>query len=122
MFAGIGSSDRYSAYNAVPLERRQICWAHLKRDFTRIAERTGVAGDLGQALLAQQKLLFEHWHRVRDGTLTRSEFATIVKPIQQQIHTLLLEGSNYPITKGEKTPLAKTVRTCQRLLTVEPAL
>lgn len=121
MFAGIVSSDRYSAYNEVPLEQRQICWAHLKRDFTRIAERTGIAGDLGQALLAQQKLLFEHWHRVRDGTLTRSEFATIVEPIQQQIYTLLLEGSNYPIAQSEKTPLAKTVRTCQRLLTVEPA-
>lgn len=120
-FAGIVSSDRYSAYNQVPLEQRQICWAHLKRDFTRIAERTGVAGELGQALLAQQKLLFEHWHRVRDGTLTRSEFATLVLPIQQQIHTVLLEGSNYRIAQREKTPLAKTVRTCHRLLAVEPA-
>ena len=27
-----------------------------------------------------------------------------------------------PIAKGEKTPLAKTVRTCRKLLTVEPAL
>jgi transposase len=120
-FAGIVGSDRYSAYNEVPLERRQLCWAHLKRDFTRIAERKGVAGDLGQALLAQQQLLFEQWHRVRDGTLTRSEFATIVESIQQQIHTLLLEGSNYPIARGDKTSLAKTVRTCQRLLAVEPA-
>jgi transposase len=121
-FTGIVSSDRYSAYNEVPLEQRQICWAHLKRDFTRIAERTGVAGELGQALLAQQKVLFEHWHRVRDGTLTRSEFATLVVPIQQQIHTLLSEGANYPLAQGEKTLLAKTVRTCIRLLAVEPAL
>lgn len=121
-FGGIVSSDRYSAYNEVPIEQRQICWAHLKRDFTRIAERIGVAGVLGQALLAQQKLLFEHWHRVRDGTLSRDEFATLVAPIRAQLHILLTEGANYPIGKGEKTPLAKTVRTCARLLTLEPAL
>ena len=121
-FEGIVSSDRYSAYNEVPMQRRQVGWAHLKRDFTRISERTGVAGELGQALLAQQKLLFESWHRVRDGTLTRCEFATLVTPIRHQIHTLLTQGSNYAIAQGEKTPLAKTVRTCARLLTVEPAL
>jgi transposase len=118
-FNGIVSSDRFSAYNGLNLEKRQLCWAHLKRDFTRIAERTG---ELGEALLEQQKLLFEQWYRVRDGTLTRSEFITNVAPIQQQIHILLTEGASYAIGKGEKTPLAKTVRTCQQLLKVESAL
>lgn len=121
-FGGIVSSDRFSAYTPLNLEQRQICWAHLKRDFTRIAERPGVAGELGQALLAQQKLLFEHWYRVRDGTLGRPEFISVVSPIRQQIRTLLEEGAGYAISKGEKTPLAKTVRTCQQLLKVESAL
>lgn len=121
-FNGIISSDRFSAYNGLNLERRQVCWAHLKRDFTRIAERSGVAGELGRALLAQQKVLFEVWYRVRDGTLSRSEFITGVAPIQQQVHTLLEEGAGYDIAKAEKTPLAKTVRTCRQLLKVESAL
>jgi hypothetical protein len=121
-FNGIVSSDRFSAYNSLKLEQRQICWAHLKRDFTRIAERSGVAGKLGQALLEQQKLLFEQWYRVRDGTLTRPEFSRVVAPIQQRIHTLLEEGATHAISKGEKTPLAKTVRTCQQLLKVEAAM
>lgn len=121
-FNGIVSSDRFSAYNPLRLEQRQLCWAHLKRDFTRIAQRTGVAGELGQALLEQQKLLFEQWYRVRDGTLGRTEFITIVAVIQQRIHTLLEEGAAYAISKGEKTPLAKTVRTCQQLLKVEAAM
>jgi transposase len=67
-------------------------------------------------------LLFEQWYRVRDGTLTRTEFMTVVAPIQQRIRTLLEEGAGYAISKGEKTPLAKTVRTCQQLLKVEAAM
>lgn len=121
LFDGIVSSDRFSAYNQLALESRQICWAHLKRDFTRIAQRPGAAGALGESLLEQQKLLFEYWYRVRDGTLSRNEFIGIVAPIQQQIHTLLEQGTSYAIGKDEKTPLAKTVRTCRQLLKVESA-
>lgn len=120
-FNGIVSSDRFSAYHIVNLEVRQVCWAHLKRDFTRMAERSGVAGALGKALLEQQELLFEQWYRVRDGTLTHNSFISVVAPIQHQIHTLLSEGAGYPIGKNEKTPLAKTVRTCKQLLKVESA-
>lgn len=121
-FNGIVSSDRFSAYNPLNLEQRQICWAHLKRDFTRIAQRSGVAGELGQALLEQQKLLFEQWYRVRDGTFSRTEFITVVAPMQQHIRALLAAGAAYAIGKGETTPLAKTVRTCQQLLKVEAAM
>lgn len=121
-FNGIVNSDRFSAYGRLDLEKRQLCWAHLKRDFTRIAERSGVSGELGRALLSQQKLLFELWYRVRDGTLSRREFVTLVVPIQQQVHILIEEGAGYDIADGEKTPLAKTVRTCQQLLKVESAL
>lgn len=121
-FSGIVNSDRFSAYTWLEIKERQVCWAHLKRDFTRIAERAGVSGEWGRALLAQQKLLFEQWHRVRDGTLSRTEFRTAVIPIQQQVHSLLSQGAGYDITLQEKTPLAKTVRTCQQLLKVEPAL
>lgn len=81
-----------------------------------------MAGELGKALLEQQRVLFEQWYRVRDGTLSRAEFIAAVVPIQQQVHHLLLEGAGYDIAKSEKTPLAKTVRTCQQLLKVEAAL
>lgn len=121
-FAGIVNSDRFSAYQWLEVKGRQICWAHLKRDFTQIAERSGISRELGKALLAQEKLLFEQWYRVRDGTMSRTEFITVVAPIQQQIHTLLSEGAAYDIAASEKTPLAKTVRTCQQLLKVEAAL
>lgn len=121
-FQGILNSDRYSAYNWVDVDQRQLCWAHLKREFTKISERTGVSRQLGRDLLAQQKKLFRLWHRVRDGTRSRTQFQSLVLPIQERVIRLLEQGADYQIGSREKTPLAKTVRTCRQLLKVEPAL
>ena len=46
-FTGIVTSDRYSVYKGVRVERRQVCWAHLIRDFQRIVERSGVFKGIG---------------------------------------------------------------------------
>lgn len=121
-FAGILTSDRYGAYNWVNIERRQLCWAHLKREFVKISERLGVSKELGNKLLQQQENLFELWQRVRDGTLARGDFVELSKPIRAQIISLLQQAANYEITSKEKTPLAKTVRTCRQLLSVESAM
>lgn len=121
-FSGILNSDRYAAYNWVGLEQRQLCWAHLKREFIKISERPGVSAELGTALVKQLELLFELWHRVRDGTLKRCEFQLLVEPIRNSIKSSLQEAADYEIGSQEKTPLAKTIRTCRQILKVEPAL
>ena len=46
-FAGILVTDRYSAYNWYPVRWRQLCWAHLLRDFERCATRGGLSGARG---------------------------------------------------------------------------
>ena len=51
-------SDRYAGYNYLALEQRQVCWAHLLRDFERIAGRSALAGQIGKRLLAYGFLLF----------------------------------------------------------------
>ena len=121
-FSGILTSDRHGAYNWVDLERRQLCWAHLRREFIKISERPGVSEELGTALVKQQEKLFELWHRVRDGTLKRCEFQLLVQEIRATVNSTLTEADSYSIGPQEKTPLAKTVRTCRQLLKVEPAL
>src|SRR5207344_557739 len=52
-FAGILVTDRYSAYNWYPVRWRQVCWAHLLRDFTAMRDRGGASAELGAALLVQ---------------------------------------------------------------------
>jgi len=121
-FPGIVTSDRYSAYRWIEVSQWQVCWAHLKRDFTAMAERTGVSREIGEALLRRQRRLFRWWHRVRDGTLSRPDFIELVNPLRAGVKAELEAATALPIAKAEKTPLAKTIRTCQQLLQVEPAL
>lgn len=121
-FAGVLISDRYSSYNWVDIEQRQLCWAHLRRDFIKISERPGVAKELGTALVKQQEKLFALWHLFRDGTLPRCDFVSLVKDIRLDIKVLLQEAADYEIAPHEKTPLAQTARTCRQLLNVEPAM
>ncbi|MDO9201805.1 MAG: IS66 family transposase, partial [Hydrogenophaga sp.] len=49
---GVIVSDRYAGYHFIDLQQRQVCWAHLLRDFARIAARPGQAGVIGQRLQA----------------------------------------------------------------------
>jgi hypothetical protein len=49
-FPGIVTSDRYSAYRWTEVSRWQVCWAHLKRDFTAMAERSGVSREIGNEI------------------------------------------------------------------------
>ena len=37
-YSGTVISDRFSAYKCLPVERRAICWSHLKRDFQSFAD------------------------------------------------------------------------------------
>lgn len=113
-FAGYLVSDRWSGYSWVELRRRQVCWAHLKRDFQKIADAQGDLARIGQSLLEQTQRLFKLWHRVRDGTLKRSSFATYASAIRGEIRALLEQG----LVCAD----AMTAGMCQKILSVEPAM
>lgn len=121
-FSGILNSDRYASYNWVSLEQRQLCWAHLKREFIKISERPGVCQQIGEDLLKWEEELFKLWYQVRDGTLKRCEFQLLVQSIRNSLKSCLEEAANYEVGSKENTPFAKTVRTCRQILKVEPAL
>ncbi len=97
-FRGILVSDRFKSYGFVGMRRRQVCWAHLERDFTALAEaRDGSFAQVaGAALIVQIELLWKAWHQARDGTLTRAQFQRAMKPIQTRIRSLLREGARSP--------------------------
>lgn len=121
-FAGRLVSDRWGGYNWVRLLWRQLCWAHLKREFTKMAERGGPSQRIGEALLEQEALLFAYWHRVRDGTLAWSTFQKYAREIRRRIKAILAEGADYCPAKGEHSARARTARTCRDLLKMEPAM
>ena len=45
--SAVVTTDRYASYAFLDPEQRQICWAHLLRDFNRIGQRAGLAGPIG---------------------------------------------------------------------------
>ncbi len=57
----IVTSDRWWAYSHLPLSRRQICWAHLRRDFTAHAEGLALEKELGELGLHVCERLFWAW-------------------------------------------------------------
>jgi transposase len=113
-FAGIVGSDRWSGYNWVEGERRQLCWAHLLRDFAAFVARGGELARIGQALLDEAKRLFEWWYRVRDGTLSREEFQAQTEGVQVRVGERLREGM--------ACAHAKTAGTCRKILEREESL
>lgn len=108
----IVTSDRWSAYKGLPLSRRQVCWAHLRRDFQAMIDRG--QQELGRKLLRLSDEMFDCWHRVRDGTMTRRSFRCRVVAWRVELELWL--------KRGQAGPCAQTAATCRELLALEPAL
>jgi len=112
--SGILVTDRYSAYNWYPVRWRQLCWAHLLRDFEAMRARGGCSEEIGDALLAQAHQMFAWWHRVREGTLQRSTFRSYMTPLRREVERLLDVGS--------RCGVPKTAGTCRDILKRRQAL
>src|SRR5215211_1947304 len=113
-FSGILVTDRYSAYNGYPVRWRQVCWAHLLRDFEAMRGRGGRSEEIGDALMAQAHQMFAWWHQVREGTLKRSTFRSYMSPLRREVERLLEAGSQCGVPK--------TTGTCQDILKRREAL
>jgi len=113
-FKGILGSDRWSGYNWVEAIRRQLCWAHLIRDFQGMEDRRDAGTQYGTGLLAAAEKMFEWWSQVRDGKLTRQEFQSNMVPVRDEIISLLREA--------EVCAAAKTAGMAAKILKVKEAL
>jgi transposase len=112
---GIVTSDRWWAYNHLPLTRRQLCWSHLRRDFTAHAEGLAAERDFGEAGLVLCERVFWAWE-VFQHTGDRRELQHTIRRLQ---HTYK------PIIRGYATKRARN-RHCRgiarNLLKAWPAL
>ena len=111
---GILHSDRWHVYRQVPEERRQLCWAHLKRDFQKIVDCGGPSVFVGRRGLRIVKEVFAAWHAFQGGKVTRRKLVALIEPLQRRLSKALVEGG-----LGEDTRVAKF---CENVLTLEFAL
>jgi transposase len=110
---GVVSSDRWSAYSRLKLGLRQLCWAHLKRDFQKLVDRGGPAREYGERGLAVVGVLFHEWHLFRGGG-SRAALQRELAPIREAMRDWLEEGA--------RCRDQKAAALCGNLLDVEPAL
>jgi transposase len=101
-------SDRFPGYEWIKVKSRQVCWAHLRRDFQAMIDRDAGGEDIGRQLLWQSNKLFESWHKVRDGTIQRSTFLQTAAWLRPMVRLSLERGS--------RCACAKTAATCGELL------
>jgi transposase len=78
----IVTSDRWRAYTHLPLARRQLCWAHLRRDFTAHAEGLAAEREFGEAGLELCERVFWAWE-VFCHTRDRRELRRSVRSLQR---------------------------------------
>jgi len=92
-FAGVVGSDRFSAYNSLEPERRQVCWSHLRRDFTFHADLgLGAQETFGLDGLEVTWNVFQAWKQFQhEGD--RAALQRRVEAIKNQMWPLLEWGS-----------------------------
>jgi transposase len=92
-FGGIVGSDRFTAYNSLDPERRQVCWSHLRRDFTFHADLgSGPQEAFGLDGLEVTWNVFQAWKQFQqDGD--RAALERRVEAIKEQMRELLEWGS-----------------------------
>ncbi len=113
--AAIVTSDRWWAYNHLPVRRRQVCWSHLQRDFEFHAEGRGSDKELGQAGQAICEEVFWSWE-IFQHTGDRRELQRRIRVLQRQFKAILRQHA------GKQERYRHSRRFARALLKLWPAL
>jgi len=107
-FSGVACSDRWWAYDYLDPERRQLCWAHLVRDFTAHSEGLGAQKQFGAAGLRVTGRLFAAWDECR-WDADRARLSERIGPLQEELRALLEEAARKSTKTRYHRPFAKNL-------------
>jgi len=113
-FNGLLVSDRYSVYDFIDPERRQVCLSHLARNFQAFAERPGAAGRHGHTI----KALVDEVMRADTAARADGRALDWHTGTGQQIHDRLMDA----IEAGERSHTPDLSRLCTTILDIWPTL
>jgi transposase len=119
-FSGVVASDRWCSYAWIPIHRRSFCWAHLLREFRRLAERENEAQWIAEDLITATQDVFR-WHQAwQHGELSEIEYQNRIQLLRADVQTHLQHGAVF--VKHSDPILAQSGAFFQRLLKEEVAL
>lgn len=102
-------SDRFPTYARAP--NRQLCWAHLRRDFQAMVDRAAGGEVIGRRLLEQSRWVFTWYRRLVEGSIARPTLHSYVAGLRGVVGLLLREGI--------ACDCAWTAKVCRKILEVE---
>ncbi len=106
----IVTSDRWWAYAHLPVGRRQVCWAHLKRDFQAHADGMAAEKAFGEAGLRVCEQLFWAWE-IFQHTGDRRDLKLAIRALRRELKPILRQHSakapRYRYTRGMARNLLK---------------
>jgi transposase len=123
--SGVICSDRFGVYDLIPLRRRALCWAHLKRDFQAFVDvcpagepppdrRSKACRDFGESALSVVKEVTESWRSLKAGQISRSTLQRRLSAVRRRMKRLLADN----LTSSVK----RISMFCRGLLKREPAM
>lgn len=95
-FRGIVGSDRAKAYNGIPPEQRQVCWAHLDRNYQKLYDSGEEGRQLAAKALVEIDALFRIWHEYKRGQLDHDQLAQRLRPVKARFRKILDQGMGNP--------------------------
>jgi transposase len=90
-FGGVTVADGYTAYNWIHPARRQLCWAHLVRNFRGLLDYGALARAFAEQLLAATRGMFDRWHQVRERPI--AEVSAALAPSRAEFQSVLALGA-----------------------------
>jgi transposase len=108
-------TDRFGVYEKVPIERRGLCWSHLKRDFTELAELDAGAKRVGDAGLKICTRVFDLWRQRHAGQISRAA-------LRQRVDGEVRSAMKQLLQRGTRCRMKRAAKFCLELLRLEPAL
>jgi transposase len=115
-YPGIVVSDRWSGFEHLDPDRRQVCWAHIERDFRRHSEGLAEQKTFGERGLELTRRVFAAWRGYQHEHHDREQLTAEIAPLQTKLRKLLEEAS----PKSRRTRWHR--RFANNLLKVWPAL
>jgi transposase len=119
-FAGIVCSDRWRGYDYLDPTQRQLCWAHLLRDFTAHSEGMADQEEFGYGGLRIAHDLFAAWESYQQhGDRARLQAQTA--PLQDKLRTMLERAARKsPRTKYHRRFAKNLLNRWPRALDLHP--
>lgn len=95
-FSGVLATDRWASYHDHPPNERQLCWAHLKRNFQELVDRKGASAPVGHAGLRACADVFDAFEDHWAGRLALTGLARRLAPTRHALASSLRRFRNHP--------------------------